>query len=163
MTKPAIDLTDQRFGKLVVIRRVSNDHSNLSQWECQCDCGITKIIRSSSLKNGITKSCGCLRREVNRRNNITHGDSNSVEYQTWNDIRKRCTNPNDQAWKYYGGRGIQVCKEWVDDYLAFLTHIGRRPSSQHTIDRIDNDGDYKPGNVRWATKIEQRYNQRQRK
>jgi len=147
-----IDMTGQRFGQLIVIKKISYDSTQGIHWECQCDCGTIKIIRSDHLRKGLIKSCGCLRR--------THGDSNSVEWNIWRYMKDRCTNPKCTNWKNYGGRGIKVCNEWLNDYSAFLSHVGRRPSSEHSLDRINNDRNYEPGNVRWAMKWEQNSNRR---
>jgi hypothetical protein len=157
MSKLAINLRGQKFGRLTVIQQAPCDRFGGARWECRCDCGATKIANSARLRNGDTTSCGCYHREVITR----HGGSYSVEYTAWQDMKARCTNPNDPYWEDYGGRGIRVCKEWQNDYSAFLAHIGPKPSPELSLDRIDNNGNYKPGNVRWATKKEQNDNRRQ--
>ena len=155
MVGKAIDHTGKRFGRLTVLRRVPNKMHGETIWECQCDCGTHKVIRANFLATGLTNSCGCINR--------IHGDWQTVEYDTWINIIQRCENPDADGWEHYGGRGIQICKEWRYDYPAFLAYVGRKPSPTHSIDRYpDNDGNYEPGNVRWATPTEQA-NNKQRK
>lgn len=150
------DLTGQRFNSFSVIGRAGNDKYNRSAtWNCICDCGQKRIYTTSELKNGFVKSCGCL-------NGERHGESNppTVEYRTWHAMIGRCHNPESKQYKNYGARGIIVCDDWRESYLSFLSHIGRRPSESHSIGRIDNDGNYEPGNVRWETVEQQRNNTR---
>jgi len=90
----------------------------------------------------------------------THGMTKRPEYLAWMNAKSRCNNPKNKAWSYYGGRGISMCEEWVDDFLSFYEHVGPKPSPEHSLDRIDNDGNYEPGNLRWATKKEQSANRR---
>jgi hypothetical protein len=161
MSRILIDITGQRFGRLTVIQRAPYDAFKGTSWECLCDCGNRRTVFGPDLKNKRIVSCGCFRRENSRKLNTTHGDSTTVEYEAWCGMKRRCTKSDEPDWKLYGGRGIKVCDEWINDYPAFLAHIGRRPSPEHSIDRIDNDGNYEPGNVRWATPKEQRNNQRQ--
>ena len=150
-----IDRTGQKFGKLTVLRRAPNGSGRDTKWECLCDCGTLKIIIGDNLKGGKTKSCGCSQART------THGDWGSPEYTSWASMIDRCTNQNRKQWKDYGGRGITVCKEWLNDYSAFLAYMERRPTLNHSLDRYpNNDGNYEPGNVRWATKEEQNNNQR---
>ena len=159
------------YGRLTVIG-VAPMRSNASVYvKCRCDCGTAKEIRAWNLRNGHTQSCGCLNREktneTNRKRLTTHGCSPKInrtpEYCTWRSMITRCTNPNCRKWHLYGGRGITICEEWRHDFLAFLEHVGPRPSNKHSIDRIDPDGNYEPGNVRWADIYTQNRNRKKRK
>lgn len=147
-----------RFGRLEVVgeRTIGGGPSNVV---ARCDCGVERSYQVSNLGK-TTFSCGCLSREQTSTRSQTHCLSKTVEYQIWSGIVKRCTNPKFEAWHNYGGRGIRICDEWRYDFVAFLDHVGRRPGPEFSIDRIDNDGNYEPGNVRWATAAEQRANQR---
>lgn len=161
-----IDLTECQFGRLTVIKRVPPPFGKRTRgayWQCICECGAESIVMSQSLVKGSTRSCGCYGREVaseiGRRARTTHGLSKTTEYCIWSNLRDRCHNPNGDAYKDYGGRGIKVCSRW-DDFSAFIADVGKRPSKRHTLDRINNDGNYEPGNVRWATRSEQNNNKR---
>jgi hypothetical protein len=110
------------------------------------------------MKKGLVKSCGCLNSELAANRKRTHDKTGTVEWVAWCHAKQRCSDPGDKRWLDYGGRGIHVCDEWRDDFPAFLAHIGKKPSRHHSIDRIDVNGDYEPGNVRWATKIQQANN-----
>jgi len=165
------DLTGQRFGRLVVLNRAYNDkHTNI-YWLCLCDCSIHKIVRGTNLKSGLTRSCECLHRESASkigRLKRTHGHTTNhlgytPEYNAWLAMKQRCCNPNYEYYKNYGGRGIIICPEWLDDFLAFLQEMGPRPAKGYSVDRIDNNGNYEPGNVKWSTAKEQANNRRQRK
>lgn len=123
-------------------------------WKCQCSCGNITSVRADSLKNGTTKSCGCLVKEIT----TTHGQSYSVEYQTWASMKDRCSNSNSENFINYGGRGISVCDRWLNSFENFYNDIGDRPSDDHSIDRINNDGNYEPGNCKWSTSEEQNNN-----
>ena len=153
-----IDLTGQRFGKLIVIERAPNQGRN-TMWKCQCDCGSITTTRSDSLRSNMTRSCGCLIGEVNSTHGMSRGDG-SYLYEIWKHMRYRCTNPNNHAWKDYGGRGIIVCERWMDSFENFYEDMGHRPSPNHSIDRIDNNGNYDPTNCRWATASQQQQNKR---
>lgn len=155
-----IDRTGQTFGRLTVLERVENNNHKKACWECRCSCGNIIIVTGCSLKTGNTQSCGCLKKELELIRPITHGMSKSREYIIWTHMISRCFNVSDKVFKHYGGRGITICDEWRHDFMAFYRHIGRRPSPKHSIDRIDNDGNYEPGNVRWATIQQQNNNSR---
>lgn len=132
---------------------------------CNCDCGTVGFVaKGYNVRKGFTKSCGCARAIFVSRNRAVHGDSRrsgkAPEFDAWARMLYRCFNPNSKNYKDYGGRGITVCAEWTDSYEAFLAHIGRRPSAAHQLDRIQNSGNYEPGNIRWATRKEQCRNRR---
>jgi len=158
-----INLTGQRFSRLVVIKRAENDKQKLTQWLCQCDCGQQTIVRGSQLKNNSIRSCGCLYRESRKNNQYgyKHGYSNSRIYHTWNLMLQRCTNPNHTAYKNYGGRGIQVCEAWLK-FEGFLQDMVERPYGM-TLDRINNDGNYCKENCKWSTWQEQQRNRNNNK
>jgi len=126
---------------------------------CRCDCGTTHTATAPHLVDGDTRSCGCLRRDRSAEVHTTHGEASvrrgaSAEYKIWSGIIRRCTNPNEKCYSRYGGRGVSVCDRWRS-YECFLEDMGRRPSSLHSIDRIDPSGNYEPSNCRWATSLEQ--------
>ena len=158
------DITGQKFGRLIVIGFSGIDKYGKAQWKCKCACGKEVIAQSYLLRSGTTSSCGCLRREVTAKKNYKHGHTTngvfSTEYHSWNDMKTRCYNKHRHNYKYYGGRGIKVCKRWRDSFSDFLQDMGRKPSPKHSIDRINNDGNYEPGNCRWATHSQQMRNRR---
>lgn len=140
---------------------ISHSHTinRIAYYRCKCKCGFKTVRRICPIIHGLTKSCGCL----NRKNHTTHGLSKTKPYRSWKSIRHRCLNENCSAWKNYGGRGIKICDEWINSFEAFYKHIGDPPTLKHSVDRIDNDGNYAPGNVRWATAKEQANNKRNSK
>lgn len=151
-----VDLTGKRFTKLLVIKRVANDKSGNPHWLCKCDCGNYKVIQGGNLRSGHTKSCGCLQKERVQ----THGMSTIPEYQVYYAMISRCYNSNNQAYKYYGGRGITVCDRWLSSFISFLNDMGKKPGLLYTIERINNDGNYTSDNCKWATAKEQAGNKR---
>lgn len=132
-------------------------------WACKCDCGARCDVVGENLRSGNSASCGCRKRNALGDLTRTHGEANAIrgvspEYRAWQNMKKRCYNPADKRWARYGARGIKVCSEWRDSYEAFLRDMGRRPSPKHSLERLDNDGDYAPGNVAWETAATQARN-----
>lgn len=150
-------MVGRRFGRLVVLSPGMAKGRRLT-WVCRCDCGATTgSILGKSLRNGDTRSCGCLHKEQN----ITHGMSHTAIYKRWASMLQRCRDKNHVSYPNYGGRGIDVCRRW-EKFENFLADMGEPPPGT-SLDRVDNDGPYEPGNVRWATLSEQRNNRRPRR
>lgn len=157
MGRTAIDLTGQRFSRLVVIERAAQRNGQ-SYWRCQCDCGSECLASGQMLRRGMHKSCGCLKREMVTTRNTKHGMSHTPTYWSWSNMMRRCTKPDEPRYPDWGGRGITVCDRW-HDFAAFLEDMGEKPDGT-MLERRDNDGPYDPGNCYWASPFVQSRNKR---
>ena len=163
LPKGVQNLAGKLFGRLLVLGHAGSvDVGNGKKkraWWCKCGCGKVFSIRANSLLSGNSKSCGCT-----RGGEVKHGGSRRgkrfPEYNVWSLMIKRCHAAGSTDFNNYGGRGIKVCRRWINSFDKFLKDVGRRPSSKHTLDRLNNDGDYEPANCRWATRTEQARNKR---
>lgn len=153
------DMTGNKYGRLTAIKRVHKDGFNRVCWLCKCDCGNELIVTSDNLRNGHTKSCGCLKEETSRKLLTTHGLSETRMYKIYKDMKTRTTNKNCPEYKNYGGRGIKICDEWLSDFRKFYYwSINNGYKDELTIDRIDVNGNYEPSNCRWTTQKVQQNN-----
>lgn len=158
------DLTGRRFGRWTV-REYAGRVDSVTRWICECDCGARLMVRALNLKTGGSRSCGCLRVDVSKETNWKHGHSSwrrgpTSEYRIYHKMLRRCFKETDPKYHRYGGRGITVCDRWrgPEGFINFFADMGSRPGLGYSIDRIDNDGNYEPGNCRWATVLQQARN-----
>jgi hypothetical protein len=159
-----IDLTGKRFGRWVVQRLASSPNPG-AHWLCLCDCGTSRVVDGHGLRRGRSESCGCLFSYLKSfrmtRHGHTNNDKQTTEYTIWRGMIRRCLDPNSTPYSWYGGRGITVCDRWKI-FDNFLADMGFRPNGK-TLERVNNDGNYEPGNVVWATRKEQAQNRRTRR
>ena len=160
-----LDLTGQRFGRLTVLECCGRSKDGQKVYLCRCDCGTEKAVKSGNLRSGNTESCGCLSAEKtierSRKRLLVHGGCGTRLYGIWADMRQRCTCKRAINWHLYGGRGIKVCEEWNNDFTAFRDWaLENGYSDKLQLDRIDNDGNYEPGNCKWSSRVEQGNNRR---
>ena len=164
MTRKIIfkDIAGNKYNRWTAI-----SYAGDSSWNCICDCGVNRTVNTGHLTSGASKSCGCLQKEINIKLRTKHGQSKSTyrssEHTTWQNMKKRCLDQNNAHYHNYGGRGITVCDRWVNSFENFYADMGKKPTNKHTLERINNDGNYEPSNCKWATRQEQLLNKRVRK
>lgn len=151
--RPRANIVGQKFGKLTVREWLGG-----SRWICDCECGGTAHVLTANLRRGNTRSCGCIKRISSSKRATKHGLYNTPAYKTWASIKRRCYETGNAAYPHYGARGILMDEHWRNDPAAFIGYVGQPPTADHSLDRIDNGKGYFPGNVRWATPVEQANN-----
>jgi hypothetical protein len=149
----------QTYNRWTVLR-LAYAHGSRRYWWCRCECGTERAVWATNVRGGQSQSCGCLNKEVTIANSKTHGLSRTPEYEVWCSMKKRCYNRRSAHFANYGGRGITICDRWRNNFRAFIADMGARPSAQHSIDRINNDGPYAPDNCRWVPNAAQGGNKR---
>jgi len=157
-----IEMVGRKFNKLTVIKLAKSSKSGRLMWLCACECGNTKIVEGYHLRKNKIKSCGCLQKqrahEANLKNGASVGYKRLPEYVTWCSIKDRCNNPNNKSFNYYGGRGINIDSEWNKDFLKFYNDVGKKPKAGYSIERIDVNKGYVPGNCAWIPVYKQARN-----
>jgi hypothetical protein len=161
------ELVGQKFGRLIVTAQALSDKNGKRRWEVHCICGNDKIVYGSALTRGLTTSCGCWHKQrvalIGKANRI-HGQSDpknkTAEYTAWQGMLQRCYNVNHKDYIKWGGRGIKVCDAWHNSFETFFKDVGPKPGKAFLLDRINNDGNYEPGNVKWSTIKESNMNRR---
>lgn len=165
MPRPAMDITGEEWNGIIAIQRSNKRSANrMFYWRFRCHCGTEFETLPQNIRNGSTSSCGCIGHPTQRR---PHAKELRTELEqdtfvAWDNMKRRCDNPNHPQWNDYGGRGINVCDSWQKSFDNFVRDVGIKPYKGLSIDRIDNDGNYEPGNVRWATSSQQNYNKARR-
>lgn len=153
-----LDITGVRYGSLVAVSPAEKSSRGQAVWLCNCDCGLQKEIRLSSLRSGESLSCGC-RKLLSNEDTTTHGLSQTAEYKAWTAMKGRCGDPSHSSYKNYGARGISVCQEWIT-FEGFISSMGMKPDPSLTLERRNNNGNYEPSNCYWATRSQQNSNKR---
>lgn len=161
MAAMRIDISNQRFGRLITIKRVIPPGESKNKWLCRCDCGNECLVRTSDLRSGRTQSCGCLKTELDHMRNRSHGMSCTSLHKRWRSIKDRCFNPKNKSYKNYGGRGITMCSEWKNSFESFRDWaLSNGYKESLTIERRNVNGDYEPSNCLWIPLKEQAKNRR---
>jgi len=165
MARP-LELEGKQFGRVLVLHRVANGKHGQAMWSVKCQCGSITIVSSGHLTSGHTRSCGCLAKDVCIERSTVHGHGSrahkSREYHAWRSMKARCYKKSNKDYSIYGGRGITVCEDWVNDFASFFKYMGVCPDN-YELDRIDNELGYEPNNVRWSTEVVQGRNTRNTK